>query len=157
MSTELIIRKGNSEDLETLKHLFVDTVNTICSKDYSKTQLEVWTAASKNNQRWSDLMTHQYVLVAEQGNKIVGFGSLDQGDYIDFLYVHKDYQRMGIAFMIYKALETEAFKQGKKILYSDVSKTAKSFFEKQGFRNIQEQIVERQGTTLLNFKMTKSL
>ena len=55
---------------------------------------------------------------------------MENNDYIDFLYVHKDYQRHGIADRLYFEIEKEAIKRNATILSSDVSETAKRFFEK---------------------------
>ena len=102
-------------------------------------------------------MINQLVLVAQIKNKIIGFTSLGNGNYIDLLYVHNDYQGQGVAHKLYTSIENVAMQQGQSELKSDVSKTAKSFFEKVGFEVINEQIVIRKGVELTNFKMTKTL
>jgi putative acetyltransferase len=89
--------------------------------------------------------------------KIVGFASLDNGDYIDLLYVHKDYLRQGLAYKLYTAIEEEVKRQGQTELTSDVSKTARPFFEKVGFVVIKEQTVVRKNVKMTNFKMIKKL
>ena len=110
--------------------MFVDTISTICKADYSPEQIKVWTSSIENKQRWTDKLTSQYFLIAQHDNKIVGYASLENNDYIDFLYVHKDYQRHGIADRLYFEIEKEAIKRNATILSSDVSETAKRFFEK---------------------------
>lgn len=157
---EIAIRKGQLDDLPELKKLFVDTVTVICKTDYGNNQIEAWVSDTKNNlnrQRWQNTLKNQFVLVAQHDNKIVGFATLDNGNYIDFLYVHKDYQRQGIADRLYTDIEKEAKRQQQTILASDVSKTARPFFEKQKFKIIAEQIVNKKGVNLTNYKMTKTL
>lgn len=157
---EISIRQGQLADLQELQKLFVDTVTTICKTDYDKDQIEAWVSDTKNNanrQRWQDTLTKQFVLVAQHDNKIVGFATLDNGNYIDFLYVHKDYQRQGIANRLYADIENEAKRQRQTILASDVSKTARPFFERQKFKVVAEQALNKKSVILTNYKMTKTL
>ncbi len=99
----------------------------------------------------------QYVLIAETENQIVGFSTLDQGNYIDLLFVHQEYQHQGIASLLYAKMEEEALRHGQKQLTADVSKTARPFFEKAGFQMLKEQTVNVKGVDLTNYKMVKNL
>lgn len=45
-------------------------------------------------------MQEHFSLVAIEAGMIVGFGDIDSTGYVDRLYVHKDYQRKGIATAI---------------------------------------------------------
>lgn len=156
-SSPVKIREGNNSDLAKMKQLFADTITHICKKDYDDVQIEAWKLGAENEIRWQKVMENQYVLIAESNGEITGFISLDQGNYIDFLFVHKDYQNQGIAFQLYQLIEHEAIKQGKTFLTADVSKTAKPFFEKMGFSIVQEQSIPLSGTELTNYKMEKKL
>ena len=73
------------------------------------------------------------------------------------MYVSKDYQRMGIAKTLYRELETFARKQKIDRIISEVSITAKTFFEKLEFEVVDQQDVKIEGITLTNFKMEKQL
>lgn len=152
-----IVRQGHACDLAELQKLFVDTITAICSADYDKQQIEAWASGIDNKQRWDEIMTKQFVLVAQFADKIVGFATLDNGNYIDLLYVHKDHQRQGIAQQLLDDIETEARRLKQISLTSDVSKTAKLFFENKGFKVLTEQTVIRKGINLTNYKMTKNL
>ncbi|WP_345237521.1 GNAT family N-acetyltransferase [Hymenobacter saemangeumensis] len=135
----------------------MDTISSVCRPDYTAKQLEVWTSGVNNEQRWRDILLNQFVLVALQDTEIVGFATLDAGHYIDLLYVHKDYQRQGIAQELYTEIEKEARQQQQVELTADVSITARVFFESVGFSVINEQVVMRQGVELINFRMRKFL
>jgi putative acetyltransferase len=155
--TELKIRHAKGEDLAVLQQLFIDTISVVCSKDYTTEQISVWTSSIKKTQRWLDMIENQFFLLVEIGDKIVGFGSLENGDHVDMLYVHKDFQRQGIADLLYSHLEKEAINQNKTILTSNVSKTARRFFEKKGFIIISKQTKIRKGVEISNYKMAKEL
>jgi putative acetyltransferase len=138
-----------------LQQLLVDTITAVCCQDYTAQQIEVWTAGIANKQRWADMISRQFFVVAESEGILLGFASLAHGEYIDVLYVHKDFQNQGIANALFRELEAEAQRQGKTRLHADVSITAKSFFERKGFKVVAEKTVIRQGVELLNFKMTR--
>jgi len=91
-------------------------------------------------------------------DKIVGFGSLDikKRDYLDFLYVHKDYLRRGIASSLLDVLHLGKLKTsgGGGGLSSDVSITALLFFERDGFKIQRENInVMSNGVEFVNYHM----
>lgn len=151
------IRQGNSEDLSTILTLFKDTITFVCKKNYNTDQLEAWKSGADNLERWKKVMKEQLVLVAEIDHKIVGFCTLDQKNYIDLLFVHKDHQNLGIASMLYNLIEKKALKQKNLPLTADVSKTAKPFFERMGFHVLSEQTVNVKGVDLINYKMQKNL
>lgn len=153
----ITIRKGNKNDLIQLLRLFIDTIRFVCHKDYNIKQIEAWSSGIENKERWQQVIDHQYILVAIEQDKILGFCSLDNENYIDLLFVHKNHQHQGIAFQLYTLIEQEAKQQNQKYLTADVSKTAQPFFEKIGFKLIQEQIVTVKGVELTNFKMKKDL
>lgn len=96
-------------------------------------------------------------MVAERENKIVGFATIENGNYIDLFYVHKDFQRQGIAQKLYEEIEAEAKRQWQTKLTSEVSKTAKAFFKHVGFEEIKRQKIIRKDVELINFKMIKEL
>lgn len=153
---EISIRLSKYSDLGEIQRMFVETISAICKDDYSKEQINVWTSSVENTQRWADKLTSQYFLIAELDNKIVGFASLENNSYLDFLYVHKDYQRQGIADRLYSEIEREAIKKKATIIHSDVSKTARPFFEKKGFVTTEAQTIKIQEVEIVNYKMTKA-
>jgi putative acetyltransferase len=157
MVQQITIRKGLPSDLPVLQQLFADTISKVCSSDYDTQQIQVWTSSIEDKKRWSIMISNQFVLVAQLEKKVLGFATLDNGNYIDFLYVHKDYQRQGLAYQLYTDIENEAIRQKQTELTSDVSKTARPFFEKVGFEVINEQTVVRQNVELTNYKMKKKL
>jgi putative acetyltransferase len=154
---DISVRLATLIDYKELQQLFVDTISTVCSKDYNPQQIKVWTESVENEQRWLNILTRQFVIVALHKNRIAGFCSLDNGEYIDVFYEHKDYQRQGIAAKLYSFIENEARAKRKNVLEADVSKTAKSFFEKMGFETIVEKTVLQKGVEMINYKMKKEL
>jgi|SRR6218665_284797 len=151
------LRIAQMSDLNEMKKLYVETIKFICCKDYNDEQTAVWASTAGNTDRWNNMIKNQLVIIAEKNNKIVGYGTLDNGNYIDFFYIHKDFQGQGIANHILAQIETHAKKTGTIRLSSDVSITARPFFEKKGFQVLKEQKNIRNGVELINFKMEKAL
>ncbi|KIA99973.1 hypothetical protein OA93_03980 [Flavobacterium sp. KMS] len=150
-------RKATISDLKEMQELYIETIKHVCKDDYNPVQIDVWISGVDNTERWIEVINTQFVLLAIIANKITGFGTLKDGNYIDFFYIHKEYQRQGIADKILTELELEAKKQHTKTITSDISITAKPFFEKKGFIVKAEQRNIRLGVELINYKMEKQL
>lgn len=147
----MIIRKYKSSDCKELIELFYNTVHTINAKDYTEEQLIVWTG-NMNLQEWDKSLQEHYTVIAVENEKIIGFGDIDRTGYLDRLYVHKDFQRKGIATAICNKLEQSINNS----ITTHASITAKPFFEKRGYRVLREQQVVRKGILLTNYVMEKN-
>ena len=145
------IRKYNANDCKELAQLFYDTVHTINAKDYTKEQLNVWATGQIDFEKWNASLSENYTVIAVEKNVIVGFGDMDKTGYLDRLFVHKDYQRKGIATAICDKLE----KTFPPSYTTHATITAKPFFEKRGYVIVRNQQVKRNGIFLTNFVMKK--
>ena len=154
---KISMRLAKLSDLSEIQLLFVNTISTICKHDYSAEQINAWTSSIENIPHWTDRIASQFFLVAELDNKIVGYVSLKSNDYLDLLYVHKDYQKQGIASKLYDEIEKQAIRNNSTALHANVSKTAKPFFEKKGFLVIKTQANKIKDIEIVNYKMIKQL
>lgn len=154
---QIILRAASLNDLPEMKELYRGTIMEVCANDYDLEQCTVWASSAEKTERWNDLINNQYVVLAVKNNVIVGFGSLLNGNYLDFMYVHKDYQRQGIADTLLIALEAEALRQKAQVITSDISKTARPYFEKKGYIVLAAQENTRGDIVLVNYKMKKQL
>lgn len=148
----MILRKYISSDCEQLAKLFFQTVHSVNAKDYTKEQLDVWATGKVDLKDWDKSFTEHYTVVAIENNKIVGFGDIDYTGYLDRLFVHRDYQRKGIATAICNKLEQAL---NVDTITTQASITAKPFFEERGYSVIKKQGVVRNGITLTNFLMER--
>lgn len=144
-----MIRKYRESDCEKTAELFYHTVHTINKKDYTETQLNAWAPKKMDLARWNQSFQETYSLVAVRGGILVGFGNIDDTGYLDHLFVHKDYQRMGIATQLCDRLEQRV--QGRIEVHA--SMTAKPFFEARGYQTVKKQQVECRGIVFLNYRM----
>lgn len=148
----MVIREYKCSDCKEVSELFYNTVHTINAKEYTKEQLDVWATNEIDLEKFNKSLIEHYSLVAIKNKIIIGFGDIDKTGYLDRLFVHKDYQNRGVATAICDRLEQKMLK-GKVITHSSI--TAKSFFEKRGYKVIKEQQVERKGLFLTNYIMEK--
>ena len=105
----------------------------------------------EDQEEWNRSLLGHYSLVALADEIVIGFGDIDRPGYLDRLYIHRDYQRKGIASAICDKLEQAV--KGKIVTHASV--TARPFFEKRGYKVINEQRVERKGIVLKNYVMEK--
>lgn len=84
-------------------------------------------------------------MLVEEGDELLGMGSVTPDGYLDTMYVSHLQQGRGIALLLMKQLEVFAGKQKASLLRSDVSITARPFFERMGFRIRAPQQVEMDG------------
>ena len=146
------IRAMIAEDGEETLRLFCDTVRGGCAEDYTPRQIEAWIGKRDVGAWTQSFFGNRRALVAEENGKIVGFADMTDGGYFDRLYVHREYQRRGIAAALADALEGES---AAPVFTVDASLTARGFFERRGYLCLRENIVERAGERLVNFSMEK--
>ncbi|MFT5511667.1 MAG: putative acetyltransferase [Bacteroidia bacterium] len=151
------IMEAQKSDIPSLIEVFETGISQAAKADYSPLEIQSWLETAQIATRWSRLIEEQYVLIVLEGNKVVGFGSLKGEDYVDFIYVHGQHLRKGIAQRVLDALISKAVFQNVDFLCSDVSLTAKPFFEKNGFKVIHKNENQRGNEVLINFRMRKAL
>ena len=132
------IRSYHSDDCQAILSLFYETVHRI------------------NRIAWDLSLIHHKTLVAEMNGIIVGFGDLN-GNFLDRLYVHAEYQRRGIATAIMDRLELYVAEQNYVTIVTHASITAYPFFRDRNYQLVKEQQVERHGVFLKNMIMQKKL
>ncbi|OGO91760.1 MAG: GNAT family N-acetyltransferase [Clostridiales bacterium GWF2_38_85] len=152
------LRKYHPDDCEEVYELFYGTIHSINSADYTEIQLDAWAPKEMDLHLWNQrLLRNDYAIVAEQNGVIIGIGTADDIGYFDLLYVHKDYQKNGVATLIADNIEKYFIENRIHTITTDASITAKPFFEKRGYVVRAEQNVECREQYLINYKMMKSI
>ena len=94
--------------------------------------------------------------VAERDGTIVGYADVQQSGYIDHFFVAAGATRQGVGSLLMDRIHVTALSAGLKSLFSDVSVTARPFFEHWGFEVEGRQSLVVNGVSLANFRMRKS-
>ncbi len=152
-----MIRPALISDLPAIRRLFRDTILAINIRDYTEQQVAGWAANWRNEERWNERLVCDYFIVAERNNTITGFAALEANGHFKFLFVHKDYQRQGIATELVEAIELHARKIGLETLDSNVSITARPFMEKHGYTFMKKQETAYPEGVYINFRMEKPI
>jgi putative acetyltransferase len=143
-SYKMNIRIAQSIDVDAMRQLFRETIETVNPKDYNPVQIQLWAAAAQRIESWQKKVQEQYFILAEKDAIIVGFASIETNGYIDFMYIHKNYQNQGIASLLLSELEAKAMSLSLTKVWANVSITARPFFGKRGFilTNIDTKIID---------------
>ena len=156
MKADFIIRAALQSDAVELKKLFQNTVLAINRRDYSQAEVEDWASCGDDLSNIEDMIkTHYFIVAVNQQSEIVGFSSITPQGYLHSMFVHKDFQGEGIATILLNEIEQYAITNGIMRITSEVSLTARPFFEKKGYIVEEEQKLKANQLSLTNFWMAK--
>lgn len=151
------IRDYKKADAAEIVRLFYETAHSVNRPDYSREQVEAWVPEIPDATEWHRRMAKRKTFVAEQEGEVVGFAELEEDGHLDMLYVRSDLVGRGVGQSLYQAVEDWARTLESGFIFTEASITARTFFERQGFRIVREQTVRRRGVRLTNFVMEKSI
>lgn len=156
MKANFIIRAALQSDAVELKNLFQNTVLAINRRDYSQAEVEDWASCGDDLSNIENMIkTHYFIVAVNQQSEIVGFSSITSQGYLHSMFVHKDFQGEGIATMLLNGIEQYTITNGIMRITSEVSLTARPFFEKKGYIVEEEQKRKANQLSLTNFWMAK--
>ena len=158
MNTTFTICPLEEKDIPAMRDLFRSTVLNINLKDYTKEEVEDWASCGNSVEHFKDLLSQNYFIGAfdDQGH-MLGFSSMNEKGYLHSLFVHKNQQGKGIATQLLFEVERIANQYGVTEITSEVSLTARPFFEKKGYKVVKTQKCQANKLKLTNFVMLKSL
>ena len=155
---ETSFRKATLADIQEIKDLFANTVLTVNRKDYTEEETTDWAACGERPGHWEGLIDGLHFIVAvNAGGRITGFAAIRRDGYLHSMFVHKDYQRQGIATQLLRIMEDYAVANGLKTITSEVSITAWPFFERHGYDVLAEQQAQANKLRMTNYKMAKTI
>lgn len=151
---EISLRPYEAEDAVPTWLVYHDAVRRTALRDYSEEQVRAWAPDEVDAEEWAARRASAYTVVACEGDRVVGFSDLRDGELLDMLFVHPDCAGRGVARMLVESVVRQAEKQGLTRLVTHASRTARPAFEALGF------VVDREngqnwirGVNLPNFDM----
>lgn len=152
-----MVREYKASDLEAVVALFGRSVHEIATRDYSPIQVSAWAPELPDWPAWSKRLSQGAAFVCERAGQIAGFCRIEHTGYLDLLYVHPEFQGQGVAWALFEWVLAWANSHGISRLTSDVSVTARPFFEQIGFRVVGPHVIERSGVSFHNFRMERAV
>ena len=158
MKNRIQIRPARLSDIPAMQRLFRETVLTVNRQHYTAGEVADWASCGDDPRHWEDLFARQHYFVAESPEtEMAGFASIDETGYMHALFIHREWQRCGVASALYETVERFAREAGADRITSEVSETARGFFEQQGFQVDGKQRRQANRLRLTNYKMSKRL
>ncbi|MDZ4722114.1 MAG: GNAT family N-acetyltransferase [Roseiflexaceae bacterium] len=149
------IRKYRPGEELALWELFHSTIHHVNIADYSIEQVNAWAPDQVDTERWRERIAGINPFVVEHEGQIIGYADIQPSGYIDHFYVHYQWQRRGVGTLLMQQIHAVAEQNQITRLFSQVSITARPFFEAWGFSVEAEQVVQARGVTMTNFRMSK--
>ena len=152
------IRPLTEQDIPEMRTLFRATVLAINSKDYTQEEVEDWASCGDRAEYWKKLLSmHNYIAALDGKGDIIGFSSMNTDGYLHSMFVHKDWQRKGVASLLLSEVEKMACKYNAHQISVEASITARPFFEKHGYNVVKQQKAKANRLYLTNYVMEKAL
>lgn len=153
----MLIREFGIGDEPHLAEVFRQAIHQTAAADYSSEQLAAWAPPQHDSDRWAERMRNIKPFVAELEGRIVGYADVQPDGYMDHFYVSPRAGRRGVGSALMQRIHKVARANRLTRLYSEVSLTARPFFEKFDFIVDSAQVVRIRGQALNNFRMSKLL
>lgn len=149
------IRNYQPNDNKALWEIYFHTVRNINVRDYSQEQVEAWAPSNFDSELWQKCLHRIQPFVAEFDGRVVGYTDLQPNGLIDHFFCHHEYQGKGVGRALMEHVFQIGSVRGVSRYFSEVSITARPFYENFGFTVVNEQEVEMRGVKLTNYVMEK--
>lgn len=144
-------------DAESLVAVYRDAARNLGRQRYTDAQTSVWALHPEDLEQFRVTLSEGQTICAVVDGSPVAFGQRNPADHLAYLYCHSAHARRGHASAILLRLESYALADRVSILQVEASWVARPFFERFGYRVIEEERPVRHGLELLRFKMKKEL
>ena len=151
------IREFKQGDEKELYGVFYNTIRKVNIGDYSEEQVAAWAPDDIDMDFVSRKFRDIDPFVAVKDGRIIGYADIQADGYIDHFYCHYQFQGQGVGRSLFSTLENKAKESSIVSMYSNVSITARPFFEAMGFSVEKEQLVTVGDQQLKNYRMVRSL
>lgn len=126
------------KDIPEMQELFRSTVLNVNIRHYTKEEVEDWASCGDSVEHLKELLSHNHFIGAfDEASRMVGFSSMNKDGYLHSMFVHKDWQGKGVATQLLSEVEHIARQWGVAEITSEVSLTARPFFEKKGYEIVK--------------------
>jgi putative acetyltransferase len=156
MSETLQFRAGGPADYDALGQLIYDAIHK-GPTFYTEAQSRAWMPAPRAGPDWAERLSGKDLFLAEDGEGLAGFMSLEPGGYIDFAYIRPSAQGSGLFRKLFERVTAKALADGETQLSTHASLMAQPAFRTMGLSSVAHEIVELDGQMLKRAHMQMSL
>ena len=109
---------------------------------YTEAQRAAWVPERRSGPEWDARLAGKDIIVARDGNRIVGFMSIETGGYIDFAFIRPEAQGTGLFRAMFGMVEAHARANAEPRLWVHASLMAQPAFAAVGFSVTEYQVVQ---------------
>ena len=127
------LRAYAAGDAEATLAIFLRAVRETARAHYSPEQVGAWATDYGDLDSWAAARAAAHTQLAIIDGHVAGFTDLDDGGYIDMLFVDPDFGRQGIASALLASMVALARQRGLPAVTTFASLTSRPVFERHGF------------------------
>ena len=151
------IRRFKPGEEADLFEVYYSAIHQVASRDYSPEQIEAWAPRDLDPVLWERRIRDISPYVVEFDGRVVAYADLQANGYIDHFFVSGGYPGRGLGTILMTHILKQAHSLDLLELTSDVSRTAQGFYERFGFRIVEQRTPVRRGVAIPNALMRLEL
>ena len=154
---DYLFRRARFDDMIEVMRAHRLSIKEICSKDYTPEQIEKWSDVKYTDEVWEDSVNKDFHYVIEVDGRIEGFchsqvHANNVGE-IKGLYFTKVVHGRGLGRELFELSMKNLRECGCMTFFIFATKTAKGFYEKMGFIEVESLNIQVRGSNLECYKM----
>jgi putative acetyltransferase len=149
------VRDYRPADLDAVIEIFQRAVREVAVRDYSPAHIAAWSRVDRDE--WADWRLSRPCWLAEVNGRAAGFSDLEPDGHLDMMFVHPDFQGIGVATALMRRVERHAASLALATIFVEASLTARPFFSRRGFQSTGEHLIIDDGLTFVTYRMTKKI
>ena len=153
----ITIRPLRHDDYQDVGRIFFCAVHEGTRAAYTYAQRRAWAGDTIDLVRWQKRVAELTGFMAQDASEPVGFMTIDQMGYVDLAFVLPSYAGKGVGTALLDAVEKWAQTNDVPRLTTAASLVARPFFERHGWRVLEEEIIKRHDVSITRFQMEKLL
>ena len=157
MPSPLQVRRYKRGEEPAIWNVYFSATRVSIARDYHQDLIQRWAPQNPDMNQWAERLAQKNPFVALVDDQLVGMAEIEPDGFIDYFYVHPNWQGRGIGKALLERLEAEARSLGISTIFADVSVTAKDFFAARGFVVVESKNNIILGHPAPNFRMEKHL
>lgn len=154
---EYLIRRARITDMRDVMRAHRTSIQEICSKDYTPEQIEKWSEVRYTDEVWETSVTHEFHYVIEVDGRIEGFCHSivhpENIGEIKGLYFTPVVHGRGLGRELFELSMKNLRSRGCQTFFIFATRTAKGFYERMGFIEVERLEIQVRGSDLECFKM----